>query len=94
MIDLHYWTTPNGHKVAMFLEESALPYRIVPVNISKGDQLNSWRFPQTTAFQPSSITARRMAASQFRYSNPALFCFISLRRPECFSPVSFAGRLA
>ena len=38
MIDLYYWTTPNGHKITMFLEESGLPYRIVPVNISKGDQ--------------------------------------------------------
>src|SRR6267142_2181069 len=38
MIDLHYWTTPNGHKITMFLEESGLPYQIVPVNISKGDQ--------------------------------------------------------
>jgi GST-like protein len=38
MIDLYYWTTPNGHKVTMFLEETGLPYRIVPVNISKGEQ--------------------------------------------------------
>jgi len=38
MIDLHYWTTPNGHKVTIFLEESGLPYRIIPVNIGKGDQ--------------------------------------------------------
>lgn len=38
MIDLHYWTTPNGHKVTIFLEESGLPYRIVPVNIGKGEQ--------------------------------------------------------
>jgi GST-like protein len=38
MIDLHYWTTPNGHKVTLFLEESGVPYRIVPVNIGKGDQ--------------------------------------------------------
>ena len=38
MIDLHYWTTPNGHKVTMFLEESGLPYRIVPVNIGKSEQ--------------------------------------------------------
>ena len=41
MIDLHYWTTPNGHKVTMFLEEAALPYRIVPVNISTGEQFKS-----------------------------------------------------
>ncbi|MGT2491057.1 hypothetical protein ACU4GD_12215 [Cupriavidus basilensis] len=34
MIDLYYWTTPNGHKITMFLEEAGLPYRVVPVNIS------------------------------------------------------------
>lgn len=38
MIDLHYWPTPNGHKVTMFLEESGLAYQIHPVNISKGEQ--------------------------------------------------------
>jgi GST-like protein len=38
MIDLHYWTTPNGHKITIFLEETGLKYRIIPVNISRGDQ--------------------------------------------------------
>lgn len=38
MIDLYYWTTPNGHKALIFLEEAGLPYRIVPVNIGKGEQ--------------------------------------------------------
>ncbi|NBA96317.1 glutathione binding-like protein [Pseudomonas sp. R5(2019)] len=38
MIDLYYWTTPNGHKITMFLEEARLPYRIKPVNIGKGEQ--------------------------------------------------------
>ncbi len=38
MIDLHYWTTPNGHKITIFLEEAELPYNIVPVNIGRGDQ--------------------------------------------------------
>jgi GST-like protein len=38
MIDLYYWTTPNGHKITMFLEESGLPYRIVPVHIGRGEQ--------------------------------------------------------
>ena len=38
MIDLHYWPTPNGHKITLFLEEAAIPYRIVPVNIGKGEQ--------------------------------------------------------
>ena len=38
MIDLYYWTTPNGHKITMFLEEARLPYRIIPIDIGKGDQ--------------------------------------------------------
>ncbi|MDD5248741.1 MAG: glutathione S-transferase N-terminal domain-containing protein [Rhodocyclaceae bacterium] len=38
MIDFYYWTTPNGHKITLFLEEAGLPYRIVPINIGKGEQ--------------------------------------------------------
>ena len=38
MIDLYYWTTPNGHKVTLFLEEAGLPYTIKPINISKDEQ--------------------------------------------------------
>ena len=38
MIDLYYWTTPNGHKVTMFLEETGLAYTVKPVNISRGEQ--------------------------------------------------------
>lgn len=38
MIDLHYWPTPNGHKITLFLEEAGIDYRIVPVNIGKGEQ--------------------------------------------------------
>ena len=50
MIDLHYWPTPNGHKVAMFLEETAIPYRIVPVNIGKGEQFK----PEFLAISPNN----------------------------------------
>lgn len=38
MIDLYYWTTPNAHKITLFLEETGVPYRLVPVNIGKGEQ--------------------------------------------------------
>ena len=41
MIELHYWTTPNGHKITMFLEETGLPYKIHPVNISTGEQFKA-----------------------------------------------------
>jgi len=40
MIDLYYWTTPNGHKITMFLEEAGLEYAVKPVNIGKGDQFD------------------------------------------------------
>ena len=38
MIDLYYWPTPNGKKVTILLEELGVDYRIVPVNIGRGDQ--------------------------------------------------------
>ncbi|MBD2355890.1 glutathione S-transferase N-terminal domain-containing protein [Tolypothrix sp. FACHB-123] len=38
MIDLYYWTTPNGHKITIFLEEVGLAYNIIPINIGAGDQ--------------------------------------------------------
>lgn len=40
MIDLYYWTTPNGHKITLFLEETGLPYTVHPVNIGKGEQFD------------------------------------------------------
>lgn len=50
MIDLHYWPTPNGHKVTLFLEEAGLDYTIHPVNIGKGDQFK----PEYLAFSPNN----------------------------------------
>ena len=50
MIDLYYWPTPNGHKIALFLEEAGLPYTIRPVDIGKGDQFQ----PEFLAFSPNN----------------------------------------
>ena len=50
MIDLHFWPTPNGHKITMFLEEAALDYRIVPVNIGAGEQFR----PEFLAISPNN----------------------------------------
>jgi len=38
VIDLHFHASPNGYKIAIFLEESGLKYRIVPCDIARGDQ--------------------------------------------------------
>lgn len=50
MIDLHYWPTPNGWKVSIMLEETGLPYRIVPVNIGRGEQFR----PEFLAISPNN----------------------------------------
>ncbi|MDE2391676.1 MAG: glutathione S-transferase N-terminal domain-containing protein [Rhodospirillales bacterium] len=50
MIELYYWTTPNGHKVTIFLEEAGLDYKIFPVNIAKGEQFN----PDFLKFAPNN----------------------------------------
>jgi GST-like protein len=41
MLDLYFWTTPNGYKVTILLEELELPYRVVPVHIGKGQQFTT-----------------------------------------------------
>ncbi len=50
MIELYYWTTPNGHKITMFLEEARLAYEIHPVNIGKGQQFA----PEFLAISPNN----------------------------------------
>ncbi len=52
MIDLRYWTTPNGHKVTIFREETGVPYRVIPVNSSAGDQFK----PEFLAVAPNNRT--------------------------------------
>ena len=49
-IDLYFWPTPNGFKITIFLEEAGLPYRIIPVNIGKGDQFK----PEFLAIAPNN----------------------------------------
>ena len=50
MIDLYFWTTPNGYKIKLFLEEAGLDHRIVPVNISRGEQFR----PEFLAISPNN----------------------------------------
>ena len=49
-IDLYYWPTPNGWKISIMLEECRLPYNIVPVNISTGEQFD----PKFLAISPNN----------------------------------------
>ena len=50
MIDLYYWTTPNGHKITIFLEETGLDYALKPVDIGAGEQFR----PEFLAIAPNN----------------------------------------
>jgi GST-like protein len=50
MIDLYTWSTPNGRKVSIMLEELALPYRVHAINIGQGDQFK----PEYVKINPNS----------------------------------------
>jgi len=40
-MDLYYWPTPNGRKITIMLEELGLPYRLIPIDITAGDQFEA-----------------------------------------------------
>lgn len=50
MIDLYYWPTPNGWKITIMLEETGLPYQVIPVNIGRGEQFR----PEFLAISPNN----------------------------------------
>src|SRR5437667_8922200 len=50
MIELYTWSTPNGRKVSIMLEECCLPYRVHKIDIGKGDQFT----PEYVAINPNS----------------------------------------
>lgn len=96
MIDLYYWTTPNGHKITMFLEESGLPYTIHPVNIGKGEQFT----PRFLAISPNNripaIVDRApddagAPVSVFESGAILLYLADKIRR---FIPLDLRGRVA
>ena len=49
-IDLYFWPTPNGWKITIMLEECGLPYRLIPLDISKGEQFT----PEFLAISPNN----------------------------------------
>ena len=50
MIELHTWNTPNGRKISVALEEMGLPYKVIPVDITKGEQMK----PEFLAISPNN----------------------------------------
>jgi len=96
MIDLYYWPTPNGHKVAMFLEEAAMPYRLVPVNIGKGEQFK----PDFLAISPNNRMPAIVDHSPLEGGAPisvfesgAILLYLA-EKSELFLPLDIRGRPA
>jgi hypothetical protein len=92
MIDLYFWPTPNGKKISIMLEETKIPYRLVPVNIGRGEQFR----PEFLAISPnnrmpSSTRSRRTAGPQFRSSSQEPSSSIWQTRPVSSSPKTCAG---
>lgn len=94
MIDLYYWTTPNGHKVTIFLEEAGLPYRITPVDISKGEQFK----PEFLAIAPNNripamvdLAPPNGAATLSLFESGAILLYLAEKTGR-FIPADLAGR--
>ncbi|RYZ65129.1 MAG: thiol:disulfide oxidoreductase [Proteobacteria bacterium] len=95
MIDLYYWTTPNGHKVTMFLEEASLPYKIVPVNISVGEQFEpdfltiapNNRIPAIVDRAPEASTSKPVSL----FESGAILLYLADKTKK-FIPQSTEGR--
>ena len=96
MIELYYWPTPNGHKIALFAEEAGLDYEIRPVNIGKGDQFK----PDYLAISPNNkmpaIVDRAPADGGAPFSifeSGAILLYLA-DKTRRFIPADLRGRVA
>jgi len=95
MIDLYYWPTPNGHKITLFLEETATPYTLHPVNIGKGEQFN----PDFLALSPNNRmpaivdhTPIERGAPISVFESGAILLYLA-EKTERFIPSDIRGRV-
>ncbi len=94
MYELFYWTTPNGHKITMFLEEAGVEYKIVPVNIGKGEQFESDflkispnnRIPALIDHQPDDVDEPVAL-----FESGAILLYLADKH-ECLIPKDVKGR--
>ena len=94
MIDFHYWPTPNGWKVAIMLEETGLDYRMLPVNITRGEQ----HTPDFLAISPNgrmpAIVDQDAAGGPLAIFESAAILLHLADRSGRFAPVGARDRVA
>lgn len=92
MIDFYYWPTPNGWKVAIMLEECALPYKLIPINIGKGAQFA----PEFLAISPNNrmpaILDRDVAGEPVPVFESGAILFYLAEKTGRFMPQDPLGR--
>ena len=75
MIDLYTWSTPNGRKVSIMLEELALPYNVHPIDIGKGDQFETTFVAVSPNSKiPAIVDSEGPEGKPIPCSNPARSC--------------------
>ncbi|MDP1026557.1 glutathione S-transferase N-terminal domain-containing protein [Sphingomonas sp. KR1UV-12] len=96
MIDLHYWPTPNGHKITLFLEEADVPYQIRTVNIARGEQFA----PDFLAIAPNNRMPAIVdhdpaggGAPVSVFESGAILLYLA-EKTGCFLPADLRGRVA
>jgi GST-like protein len=87
MIDFYYWPTPNGWKVSIMLEECGLPYRVVPVNIGRGDQFK----PEFLAISPNNRMPAIVDDGVSVFESGAILLHLA-EKSGCFMPTDSRGR--
>ena len=92
MYRLHYWPTPNGHKVTLFLEEMGLPYEIVPVNIRAGDQFR----PDFLKIAPNNRmpALEDLADGVHLFESGAILLYLADKHEAFIAPASQAQKRA
>jgi len=90
MIDLYTWPTPNGHKVHIMLEELGLPYRVIPVNIGKGEQFAEHFLKITPNHRiPAMVDGETMI-----FESAAIMMYLAEKTGSSLLPASGAARYA
>ena len=92
MIDLYTWSTPNGRKVSIMLEECGLPYRTHPVDIGKGQQMA----PDFLKISPNNkipAIVDRDAGGQSVFESGAILIYLAEKTGR-FLPTDPARRIA
>ena len=86
MIDLYYWPTPNGQKISIMLEETGLPHRVVPINISRGDQFEpSFLRVSPNNRMPAIIDHEPMGGERRRHSSRVRSMYLAEKSGKLWS---------